>query len=452
YGKTDPTTAEMAGISKTREEINGGGGSSSETSPSPKTTERPGAEKPLSQKPAEKKSGEKKSAATAEDQKNQEESPEAEKLKEARKLAGFAWGILEERNAVKRGLHLSQLSLGNDLEKWQEVAKKLDDIRKDYVKDRRLGHEKNPMFQQKVADVFIELAEKWGVLLNVEKTTVKPRQESQPTNNDREQKDNSQENREKELILEILKEGGIGIHTSLPREYHPHKSAGFIDLVDNRLNPSTAGNSLGGDVRNSFRFSDFDSYEQQHRLEKEGVNELVTFEPAVRDVIKEVDVPVKKERLGGLLGSKTVMEKKNQKVGEEAIKHSEVVKDGKDEPLVKLKYQAESASSDSEDGYYDYSGRRGNVLEVEICLPKSTADKVSQQIKKDPKFIRQIIGEAVVKGLKIPAKAWQEGDEHTNDRPVRPPYEKWDAKFGGKIYVKEAADGDKFNTERIAKL
>jgi hypothetical protein len=90
-------------------------------------------------------------------------------------------------------------------------------------------------------------------------------------------------------------------------------------------------------------------------------------------------------------------------------------------------------------------GRIGNVFILKMFLPKSLGVKIIEQVKANPKFIREIADQLVVRELNIPADAWFRGDKHT-PTPLRPPYEEWKKLRGeSKIYI----DDDGKNSERL---
>ena len=241
-----------------------------------------------------------------------------------------------------------------------------------------------------------------------------------------------QEIKEEKLILEILTDGGVGVYTSLPPKYHPRGDAGYTSIEDNRLVPYAPGNFDPSAERGFFNLT---TRERAMQYKEANCREFVGFLPVTADIFEEV--PVQEKRMGGIFGAKTVM--KNQKTGTRPVLHSESVKNGKNEPLVKLMYRVESQNeADFNLWYHDYTTRGGQVFGMEVLLSQSLEKKIEQEIKSNPTFIRKIAGEMMIKKLGIPEKTWNEGDEYTH-HPLRPPYEKWD-KAGEAIYIKEPDD------------
>ncbi len=286
-----------------------------------------------------------------------------------------------------------------------------------------------------------------------------------------------QELREERLLIEVLIDGGAGAVISWPAEYNPKKSGGgFYPMTDDRLIPRGTEDSIGYNPSDSTaEFFIMKDWKKDRELKQQyaqaNCREFVTFLPVTTDVYEDKDVPVQEKIMGGLFGSKTVIQKQSQRVGERQVMHNEVVADGKKEQLVKLIYIAQSKDSldqfedDINLRYRDYSGRDGNMLSIEVLLPQSTATKVEQEVRSNPAFIRKIADEMMTKKFKVPENAWFSGDKYTTARsagsavteteslPLRPPYEKWDA-VGESLYFKEQNGNPKeigavFNPESV---
>lgn len=261
---------------------------------------------------------------------------------------------------------------------------------------------------------------------------------------------NEREIKEAELMLEIMYDGSVGAYASFPTEYSQIGSAGFSEALDKRWKEKTASGRypFAREVNGYFGFGNSDI---KGEYDKAGVREFIGMVPAVKEIYEETSVPVQQKRFGGLLGSKTTMEKRSQKTGERPVLHSEAVSNGKNEPLFKLRYSVRNNRADHSDPelqYKDDVGRSGNILDIEILLPESTAQKVMQELRTNPTFARKIAGEVIIKKLGLPEKAWGEGDLTTTGS-IRPPYENWDKKTGKRFYIKKTGDEGGFNQERI---
>jgi len=329
------------------------------------------------------------------------------------------------------------------LEEWKNAAEKIGELMNEYRKDTRLRSDKAEEWLGKIKALSESLS-RTDLNSPVEQATFSGDQSGQEAENAK----NEQEIKEARLMLDILAQGGVGAHTSLPREYHPSHNSGFTDVTDPRLISGAPGQFSARDARESFGVGSYTNdlgrkYDQAH------VREFISFIPVTADVYQEKEVLVQEKRMGGFLGSKSVMKKQRQKVGERPVLHGEAVTDGEKEPLVKLRYYVAGGKNDDVAQYQDYSGRGGNIISMEVLLPQSVAEKIQQEVKANPVFIRKIVKELMIKKLGISEKAWQEGDENTHGHPISPPYEKWDAS-GESMYIKESNDGyGEFKPERV---
>lgn len=245
-----------------------------------------------------------------------------------------------------------------------------------------------------------------------------------------------QETLERQFLDEILKSGGAKAHLSVPKELAQNADTrfgpgnGLQDLIDRQR---TDGGILTPtkQISAKFRF-------MKEEFEKNGIHEAVSIEPVkkIESVMKEVSTEKQ-----GLFGKKIIVEKKL--VEQEIIpKHREVVSGGNEEDSYILRYQTIDTKFDAqtkrESRYQDYSGRYGQMLMFEIVLPKSLAEKLSAEIKKNPSILRKIIEESMVGKLGIQEAAWKDGVGSRNI-PLRPPYEQWAQDSGGKnkLYFEE---------------
>lgn len=91
----------------------------------------------------------------------------------------------------------------------------------------------------------------------------------------------------------------------------------------------------------------------------------------------------------------------------------------RDDPVVVLRYQ----TALKQYGKYPYAGggRSGNFMKAQICLPKTVADQLSQEIQRDPGTIRELVDSI----MRVRIHAGADWDD------TRPPYETWSAINGG---------------------
>lgn len=250
---------------------------------------------------------------------------------------------------------------------------------------------------------------------------------------------NLEQQEQKELLEAVLKDGGIGLQIALPSEYHPNHTTGYTDVKNEKR---LEGGDFGKAINSAFY--NLEEYKTGERfkdiMEDNEINEVIALVPKQRDIEKAVQEKIVKPVWGGMR-TKTETVTKMEKVGVQPILHSEVVDGGKKEPAYELLYKVFDDSMMHPQGHaYRETTNRNQIFELKITLPESEAKKVLEQIKKDPSFIREIAEKSVIEQLKIPTEAWEEGKEHNAGYPLRPPYEEWRKRRGGKskIYFHEA--------------
>lgn len=234
------------------------------------------------------------------------------------------------------------------------------------------------------------------------------------TSQDSEQGENL---REKILIDSINNNGRGNIHMSLPAKYAPKKTAGFQTFGDKNWHQQPVMDSTISD-----------------RMRKENIREVVVLKPWKKWTLKkEVVSPAKKGFLG--IGARKEQTRKVP-AGERDVLISELIDDNtSNEAAYKLTYLA---SGEHDEDYRDSSKRPGQVLFMEIAVPRSIAEKVRGRLEKDPTFIRRLAKARLEKhfkenGVEIDfEKVWKNGDENSNGVPLSPPYDLWDIK-GRKI-------------------
>lgn len=240
------------------------------------------------------------------------------------------------------------------------------------------------------------------------------------------------------LVQDILQKGGVAVHTALPKAYSANGNAGFGTLTESKRKLPLGRNT----------YSPFDVDDGRGRLSADkvfgdkGIYEGVVFMPLKETIYEEVENESAK---GGLLRRRQKLPAERRATGEKYVQASAAVDGSSDEPAVEMVYVTFGDSS--YDGATKYpvpepgsgaSNRGGNVLVVSIIMPKSAAESLKQAGTKDPRIIRKVVEGAVIKNSAIPEKAWHEGDEQTYGKPMKPPYEAWAAKTGGrKMYFQE---------------
>lgn len=252
-----------------------------------------------------------------------------------------------------------------------------------------------------------------------------------------------EKSREKATQL-VLQDGGVRIHMSVERSLSPRGNSGFQNLetrIQDGLQPSSARGSIEA------QFLSRDDLMRGNRLDDalkdRGIKEIVDIRRAKKEIYETVTISGKK----GVLGiGKTPDRTERRPTGRyEPTLHSEIVSGGKKEPAVRFTYYIPQTE------WRDYSGRSGQMMNVEIVLPESAAKEVEQTLERDPAAIRKIVEQVMKEKLLKDPKAW-ETPQGSGDS-LRPPYDKWDAESsGGKIYVQKEGMAPGFHEEALKKV
>lgn len=213
----------------------------------------------------------------------------------------------------------------------------------------------------------------------------------------------TQENRE--LIDEVLTNGGIAIHTALPKEYSDPKKPkhGFGTLVEGKRAPGSRG----------FEDSLHDAFVVDGNRGEAGFDKVYGSQDIHEGVVfKPVDEGATRvsELVSGVIDSMV-----------------------RNEPAVEMIYRTFGDADFNPETWYltpESGTRGGNRLVVSIIMPESTAAALQQAGKKDPTVIRQVVKEAVLRTIKDQRnedveEAWSEGNSTTFGRALEPPYDAW---------------------------
>ncbi len=228
------------------------------------------------------------------------------------------------------------------------------------------------------------------------------------------------EQQESELIHELITKGIIQVHTSIPPQFA--RNAGFDVIYDSKLQNKSVSSPLdviahldqmrGGQIGDVSEFVRFDH--QATVLEQKNIREI---KPA--------------SGIGGFFGKKKMVNRMESV--KRGVNMGDIFSGGTSEPVSRLLYTVKNISGDG--GYKDYSGRDGNILNVELFFPQSIAKKVEAMIHARPSFMRRLAEQVVFSRTNFTKGAWEHG-EGVGGIPMRPPYEMWDAKNGGPaVYV-----------------
>lgn len=248
-----------------------------------------------------------------------------------------------------------------------------------------------------------------------------------------------------EVIQKTLADGGARMYTSVNSDLSQRNSAGYQSIEDSRINDGRAQAGIAqiiADVASQMQVRD--QTEIYATLDAHDLHEIIDIRTDKKPVFENVIVPGRKGMFG--IGGTSDQVEKRRTGRTESIKHRDVVKGGKDEPAVRISYFAGAKNSE----WRDYSGRKGQLLIFEMVVPESIAKEIEREIEKDPAIMRNIAERfAKEKVLRDPS-AWEtpqgQGD------PLRPPYEKWDAKTGGKMYLQKESGTPGWHEESVRKI
>jgi len=231
---------------------------------------------------------------------------------------------------------------------------------------------------------------------------------------------------EKKVIAEILEQGGVVAFLSLPAMYSQDGHHGFSALVDSKRT-----NFEKLEIRRaSMRFKT-----HEDELKKQVIHELVAIEPL--EIEKRISVPEERRKW---YGAKEIVMKNEWQTTKP--RHDEIVAGGKQEETYVFTYK--TLDGDKNPAYRDYSHRHGQLLVIEIALPKSEALTIQSKIEANPSLVRELIDQAMIGKFGLDKSAWFNGNKTTNGIALRPPYDEWAKQNSGKskMYI-EGINGSK---------
>lgn len=226
---------------------------------------------------------------------------------------------------------------------------------------------------------------------------VNPQKETVPHFSDKAQ---ILEKEKQALFMEIISaaKGQTRIHTDIP-------SVDPLNYVGGSHEPRSGFGSFGDGVEQENSF-------YSEKLQNRDSAEAFLLEEDMRTLYKTITETITTK---GLFRSKSEQVERKVAAGEEPNMIINPVT-GKQEPAVKVAYQFDSNSDPNYKGpkYGTQSGRPGNMLFVEATLPKSIAEKLRQEILRDPDVARKF-AKTLVLNNGITGESW--------NRAVRPPYD-----------------------------
>ncbi len=239
--------------------------------------------------------------------------------------------------------------------------------------------------------------------------------------------------RQENALKLIAEHGAIRAETSYPQKMSSKARYNGFHSVDHRYAFSYSTNS-GAKSRMADQFctgaepnGQYSNETMMKTIRAHNVHEVVDIRPATKIEFVEVVIPAIK----GVFGIGGQPERRERKATGRQIpyQHSELVTGGNKEPAWRMTYYVDDPE------WKDYSGRRGQYLQVEIILPESAMKVVEKEIDADPKFIRKIVEHHMKERVLDDPSTWSADlkDEET----LRPRYETWK---DAKIYIQKEGD------------
>lgn len=254
----------------------------------------------------------------------------------------------------------------------------------------------------------------------------------------------NREVREAQLLLEVMSQGSGALCRSWPADFEVSAGAsffgggktspggGFWHVFDSRWGLDKDPREIVRIVGNDRRV--LDEYLSQ------GVYEFVSVGSVEAPVLSEVEETVDEPRFLGVL-SKKVSRRIQKVTGTRPILHNEVVSGGSDEPLASFNYNLETGNTQASNLYKDEMGRPGNILYMTLLLPESVARKLMDELSENPRFVRKLADEVMMRKLGISEKALRYGVEGSHG-PLRPSYKEIDKLNDGNMKLCKVPYGE----------
>jgi len=187
---------------------------------------------------------------------------------------------------------------------------------------------------------------------------------------------NPQEAQREKIAEIVLREAGIGLHLSLRQEHGLQAyQSGFQTFLSRlQYDPKIYSFNLGA---MEGRFLSQDDLASGRRLDEalraRNIAELIDIAPMQEEIFEKVHIAGKK----GFMGIGATPNKIEQRsTGQfKDILHSQLVTLGKDEPATRILYYCHPRD------WQDYSARGGQMLIMEMILPRTIAKEVIETLQ-----------------------------------------------------------------------
>ena len=174
-------------------------------------------------------------------------------------------------------------------------------------------------------------------------------------------------------------------------------------------------------------------------MRKNNVHEVIDIRPVKKmEEIKIVE-PATKGFMG--MGGKPETVRYEKTGRQIPSRHAELVQGGKQEPAWRITYYVDDPE------WKDYSGRRGQYLQIEIVLPETIMKKVEKLIDANPIFIRDIVERVMKEKILSDASRWSANQP--DEKSLRPRYENW---LNPRVYIQKENDPKGWNEQSARKI
>jgi len=248
-----------------------------------------------------------------------------------------------------------------------------------------------------------------------------------------------QELKEKELVSKILNQAGMKLHAWFPGEIAPKHIDGYDSLLSGII--SYRGDPVRSEENEAKKqFGLASSLDLDNGMRSHKINELIDIRYLTTNEYETVTIKGKK----GFLGIGKVPDRTERRLTgrHNKILHSDVAKNGKEEPAINFLYEAAG------EGYRDANGRHGKALKASFILPESTAKELQEALDLNPALMRVLVEKSVTEKILKDPSDWQKSIGKGGT--MRPPWEKWDsAPEGSGVYIQKEGEPAGFHEANV---
>lgn len=247
---------------------------------------------------------------------------------------------------------------------------------------------------------------------------------------------------------------------SLEKMYGVELFDDIVKIGKNRTQLNTDVNggfkNIGDGPSSDAKLTNMERFKQRFKRDnkaadwRQELNETVLFSDVVERETRQVTVPQEtKGRFGRT--HKWDYTKTETIPGSEHPKMIRNELTGQDEPAIRFKYDLNLRSTHAMNAqhkgelpkYQEFGGHRlGQVVTVGVELPKSVADSLQSQIRKDPASVRTLVEKLFLENSngQMMEEYWRQGNDRVK-HPIRPPYEQLPSDWNMAIVTSQEGEG-----------